>query len=161
MIYFDPSVLVELYLDGKRAEEARAILDEPESKVASWLLMIEVPVLLRRALPLPAHRDALGACLDRFDTDLKDIGPVDALTDVGLRVRSDARLTECRALDAIHACTARKLPRSATYVLNALELGDGVHVADHRLKLRDPGGSQLVLRLYHLVVRGRSHLEAL
>jgi predicted nucleic acid-binding protein len=106
VIYVDSSVLVELYLGGARAGDARAILDEPEAKVASWLLMVEVPVVLRRALPAPADRDVLAACLDRFDTDLDDIGLVDSLTDVGLRVRSDPRFAACRALDAIHACTA-------------------------------------------------------
>ena len=44
--------------------------------------------------------------LERFDADLEDIGLIDSLTDVGLRVRSDPRFSKCRALDAIHACTA-------------------------------------------------------
>jgi len=104
--YLDSSVLVELYLGGARSDEARSILDEPESKVASWLIMVEVPVVLRRALPAPADRDVLAACLERFDADLEDIGLIDSLTDVGLRVRSDPRFATCRALDAIHACTA-------------------------------------------------------
>jgi predicted nucleic acid-binding protein len=106
VIYLDSSILVELYLGGNRSQEARAILDAPESKVASWLLMVEVPVVLRRALSSSADRDALAACLERFDADLEDIGLVDSLTDVGLRVRSDARFARCRALDAVHACTA-------------------------------------------------------
>ena len=106
MTYLDSSVLLELYLGGARSDEARSILDEPESKVASWLLMVEVPVVLRRALPAPADRDVLAACLARFDADLEDIGLVDSLTDVGLRVRSDARFAKCRAPDAVHACTA-------------------------------------------------------
>jgi len=106
MIYLDASVLLELYLAGPRAHQARAILDEPEAKVASWLLLVEVPVLLRRALPDPAQREVLAACLERFDADLEAIGLVDSLTDVGIRVRSDARFARCRALDAVHACTA-------------------------------------------------------
>ena len=106
MIYVDSSVLLELYLGGGRASEARAMLDEPEPKVASWLLMVEVPVVLRRAMARPAERDALAACLNRFDADLEDIGLVDALRDVAFRVRSDSRFSRCRALDAIHACTA-------------------------------------------------------
>jgi len=106
MIYLDSSVLLELYLGGDRAPEARAILDEPESKVSSWLLLVEVPVVLRRALAEPDHRDALAACLERFDADVEAIGLVDSLTDVGLRVRSDLRFARCRALDALHACTA-------------------------------------------------------
>jgi predicted nucleic acid-binding protein len=131
VIYLDSSVLVELYLGGEHAEEARAILDEPEAKVASWLLMVEVPVVLRRALPLPAHRQALAACLDRFDADLSDIALVDALTDVGLRVRSDARFAKCRALDAIHVCTAL-LMREWT--------GQAVRLSTFDARLGDLGG---------------------
>lgn len=130
MIYLDSSVLLELYLGGARSDEARAILDEPESKVASWLLMVEVPVVLRRALGSTSDRDVLAACLERFDADLEDIGLVDALTDVGFRVRSDARFAKCRALDAIHACTALLLRewtgravRLATFDARLKELG--------------------------------------
>jgi predicted nucleic acid-binding protein len=106
MIYLDSSVLLELYLDGARSQEARAILDEPEPKAASWLLMVEVPIVLRRALRRPEDRDVLGRALDRFDRDVEAVGLVDSLTDVALRIRSDRRFAECRALDAIHACTA-------------------------------------------------------
>jgi len=106
MIYLDSSVLLELYLDGARAAQARAILDLPEAKVASWQLMVEVPVVLRRALSRPGDRKVLARCLERFDADVDDIGLVDSLTDVGIRVRSDHRFARCRALDAIHACTA-------------------------------------------------------
>ena len=106
MIYLDSSVLLELYLGGPRASEARAILDEPEAKIASWLLLVEVPVVLRRTLGTPIHQPVLAACLERFDTDLEAIGLVNSLTDVGLRVRSDVRFARCRSLDAVHACTA-------------------------------------------------------
>jgi predicted nucleic acid-binding protein len=106
MIYLDASVLLELYLAGPRADQARAILDEPEAKVASWLLLVEVPVVLRRALPDASQREVLASCLERFDADLEAIGLVDSLTDVGIRVRSDPRFARCRALDAVHACTA-------------------------------------------------------
>lgn len=106
MIYVDSSVLLELYLDGPRAAEARALLDEPETKVASWLLMVEVPVVLRRALPGARNRAVLTRSLERFDADVEDIGLVDSLTDVGIRIRSDHRFARCRALDAVHACTA-------------------------------------------------------
>jgi predicted nucleic acid-binding protein len=106
VIYLDSSVLIELYLDGTRAEEARAALDEPESKVSSFLVAVEVPIVLRRALPKSTQSRVLERCLDRFDRDLNDIGLVDSLTDVALRVRSDRRFAKCRALDAVHACTA-------------------------------------------------------
>lgn len=106
MIYVDASVLLELYLGGARSAEARAVLDEPEAKVASWLLAVEAPIVLRRALSREVDRAVLAACLERLDADLADIGLVDALADVALRVRSDARFARCRALDAVHACTA-------------------------------------------------------
>jgi predicted nucleic acid-binding protein len=106
VIYLDSSVPIELYLNGSRAAEARRVLDEPEAKVASFLLMVEVPIVLRRALSRPRDRDILSRALDRFDSDVKDIGLVDSLTDVALRVRSDRRFARCRALDAVHACTA-------------------------------------------------------
>lgn len=104
MIYLDTSVLLELYLAGPRADEARAILDEPVTKVASWLLLVEASVALRRTLA--EHPDALRTALERLDRDVEDVGLVDALTDVGIRIRSDSRFARCRALDAIHACTA-------------------------------------------------------
>lgn len=109
MIYLDSSVLLELYLGAPRAAEARAVLDEPDPKVSSWLLVVEVPVVLRRALSGPAERDVLAACLERFDADVQDVGLVDSLADVALRIRSDTRFARCRALDAVHACSAMLL----------------------------------------------------
>jgi predicted nucleic acid-binding protein len=106
LIYLDSSVLLELYLDQPRANEAREILDRPDVKIASWLLLVEVPIVLRRALHGPEYRQVLTACFDRLDEDVQDIGMVDALTDVAIRVRSDHRFAQCRSLDAIHACTA-------------------------------------------------------
>ena len=106
MIYLDSSVLLELYLGGPRALEARRILDEDEPKGASFLLMVEVPVVLRRSLGAPSRQDDLAASLARFDADLTDIGLVDSLTDVAIRIRSDSRFARCRALVAVHACTA-------------------------------------------------------
>ena len=106
MIYVDSSILLELYLDGARSAAARAILAEPEAKVASWLLMVEVPVVLRRALSQARHQAVLKRALERFDRDVDDIALVDSLTDVAIRIRSDHRFARCRALDAVHACTA-------------------------------------------------------
>lgn len=109
MIYVDSSVLLELYLGGPRSEEARKVLDEPENKVASWLLAVEVPIVLRRLLGGAGSGEDLQACLSRLDQDVEDIGLVDSLTDVALRIRSDHRFARCRALDAVHACTAMLL----------------------------------------------------
>ena len=106
MIYLDSSVLLELYLNGSRWGEARAVLDAAEPKASSYLLMAEVPVSLRRTLSAPSHRDVLAAALQRFDADLVDITLVDDFAEVTARIRSDSRFSRCRALDAVHACTA-------------------------------------------------------
>ncbi len=130
MIFIDSSVLLELYLGNERADEARDLLDRPEPKVASWLLVVEVPIVLRRVLSEDDDGPVLAACLDRFDRDVDDIALVDALTDVGLRVRSDARFARCRSLDAIHACTALLL-REWT--------GRAVHLATFDQRLEELG----------------------
>ena len=106
MIYLDSSVLLELYLGQPKANQAREILERPDAKIASWLLLVEVPIVLRRALHGAEHRELLMACFDRLDEDVQQIGLVDALTDVAIRIRSDHRFAQCRSLDAIHACTA-------------------------------------------------------
>ena len=136
MIYVDSSVLLELYLGQPRAEEARSLLDEPETKVASWLLMVEVPIVLRRLLHRAADRERLGDCLDRFDADVQDIGLVDALTDVAVRIRSDHRFARCRTLHAVHACTALLLQewtgrtvRVATFDQRMRVLATELHLA--------------------------------
>lgn len=135
MIYLDSSVLVELYLGGGRAPEAREILDRPEAKVSSWFLMVEVPVALRRALAGAELEPVLARSLERFDSDVKDIGLVDSLTDVGLRIRSDGRFARCRSLDAAHACTALLLRewtghsvRLETFDTRLGELADLLHL---------------------------------
>jgi predicted nucleic acid-binding protein len=136
MIYLDSSILLELYLGGARAQEAQELLDETEPKVASWLLMVEVPIVLRRALHRPRDRAVLRRCLERFDTDARSIGLVDSLTDVALRIRSDSRFAQCRALDAVHACTALLLRewtghavRLATFDRKLAELAAELHLA--------------------------------
>jgi predicted nucleic acid-binding protein len=106
MIYLDSSILLELYLDGSRAREARGILDLPETKVSSVLMIVEVPVVLRRVLHRPKEAKVLARALERFDNDLLAIGITEAMSEVALRIRSDRRFTQCRSLDAIHACTA-------------------------------------------------------
>jgi predicted nucleic acid-binding protein len=131
MIYIDSSVLVELYLGGPRKDAARSILDQPETKVSSWLLAVEVPILLRRILAGPDRGDDLEACLARFDRDVEDIGLVDSLTDVALRIRSDRRFATCRGLDAVHACTALLL-REWT--------GHSVRMATFDARLQDLAG---------------------
>ena len=68
--------------------------------------MVEVPVVLRRTLARPGESTVLARCLQRLDADLHEISLVDSVTDVALRVRSDPRFARCRALDAVHACTA-------------------------------------------------------
>lgn len=106
MTYLDSSVLLAVYLGQPRADRGRAILRDDPTLVSSWLLAVEVPIVLRRALGHPDERSLLAAALDRFDQDLRAISLVDGLPEVARRVRADRRLSGCRLLDAVHAATA-------------------------------------------------------
>ena len=124
MIYLDSSVLLELYLNRSHAAHAQELIDALESKISSFLLLVEVPIALRRALSRREDEATLARGLDRFDEDLKRIGLLDSLTDVAIRVRSDRRFSRCRALDAVHACSAL-LMREWTGHAVRLETFDG------------------------------------
>ena len=106
MIYVDASVLIELYLERANWQSAREILLRPEAKASSMLLLAEVPVALRHILSGRGAARALEQALARFDRDLAKITLSDSMTDVARRIRSDSRFARCRALDAVHACTA-------------------------------------------------------
>jgi hypothetical protein len=86
-------------------------------------------------LPEPDQRGTLAACLERFDEDVHDIALVGSLSDVALRIRSDARFARCRALDAVHGCTALLLRewtgrsvRMATFDARLAELAEDLHL---------------------------------
>ncbi|MDP2307911.1 MAG: PIN domain-containing protein [Pseudomonadota bacterium] len=114
MIYLDSSVLLELYLGQPRADEARALLAAPLPLVSSWLLAVEVPVVLRRALSArPVDAPLLAAALARFDADVEAVSLFSDTAGVARRVRADARLAHCRTLDAIHAASALLLQEMA------------------------------------------------
>lgn len=107
MIYVESSALLELYLGQARAQDVRSILATPEEKVTSWVLAIEVPVVLRRvgASGL-VDRDTLEALLSRFDADLARLSLRSDIERVAARVRLDSRLARRRSLDAIHVASA-------------------------------------------------------
>ncbi len=103
MIYFDSSVLLELYLNQPRHADAQAWLGLKTPKLSSWLLAIEVPVVLRRVLGGDRrNRKLLNAALDRFDADLLGFSLYDELSSIASRVRQDERMAQCRSLDAVH-----------------------------------------------------------
>lgn len=105
MIYVDSSVLLTIYLSQPRAQDARLLLGSAEAKVSSWLLAIEVPIVLRRSLG--AREVALlGDALAAFDADLQGLHLYAGLPEIANRVRTDVRLAQCRALDAIHVASA-------------------------------------------------------
>ena len=107
MIYVESSALLELYLGQARAQDVRSILATPEEKVTSWVLAIEVPVVLRRvgASGL-VDRDTLEALLSRFDADLARLSLRSDIERVAARVRPASRLSRRRSLDAIHVASA-------------------------------------------------------
>jgi hypothetical protein len=127
VIYLEASTLLELYLGQARAQDARAILATPEEKVASWVLAIEVPVVLRRiAASGGVDRDALEALLARFDADLARLSLRSDLERVAARVRLDARLARCRSLDAIHVASALLLREETALPVVVASLDDRV-----------------------------------
>jgi predicted nucleic acid-binding protein len=136
LIYLDSSILLEAYTAGPRSPEAVEILERAGPKAASWLLMVEVPIVLRRTLHRPRDRAVLTRALDRFDADLKRIGLVDSLTDVALRVRSDPRFSRCRSLDAVHACTALLLREWTGHAVRIETFDDRLRALAEELHLR-------------------------
>jgi predicted nucleic acid-binding protein len=105
MVYLDSSVFLELYLDQPKASEARQIMSAPGAKISSWLLMVEVPVVLRRALAAKSAR-VLNRLLAIFDEDARALHLFNGWPEIAARVRQDARFSKCRALDAIHLASA-------------------------------------------------------
>ena len=127
MIYLESSILLEVYLGQARALDAKAILAAPEEKVASWVLAIEVPVVLRRvgASGLLGS-DALEELLARFDADVAGLSLWSGLEQVASRVRSDARLARCRSLDAIHVASAMLLREETALPVMVASLDDRI-----------------------------------
>ena len=114
MIYMDSSLLLEIYLGQNRAAAAQEILGADEAKVASWLLAVEVPVVLRWAWRGARSGEAsLARALALFDEDLRGTTLYDGLPEVARRVRTDGRLSLCRASDAVHVATALLLREEA------------------------------------------------
>ena len=107
MIYLDSSLLLTIYLSQPGAAEGRQVLGLRDPKVSSWLLAVEVPIVLRRALAgRPADRTLLDAALAAFDADVAALHLISDLPEIARRVRTDLRLSGCRALDALHVATA-------------------------------------------------------
>jgi predicted nucleic acid-binding protein len=132
VIYVDSTILLEVYLGQPRASSARQILADPGAKVSSWIMAVEVPIVLRRALARQADSRLLAACLGRFDSDLGGISLFDGLPDVAGRIRTDVRLARCRAIDAVHVATA---------MLLAEETALGLRMATFDRRLAETAGS--------------------
>jgi predicted nucleic acid-binding protein len=105
MIYFDSSTLLGIYLSQSDAERARGLVASQEPKASSWLLAIEVPVVLRRTLGL-TDKTRLASALSSFDAVLDGITLVSDLPEIAARIRVDPRFSKCRSLDAIHVASA-------------------------------------------------------
>lgn len=128
MIYLDSSVLLELYLDQPRASEAQRVLSAPGSKISSWLLMVEVPVVLRRALSAGPAR-VLNKLLTLFDEDARALHLFHSWPEIVARVREDARFSKCRALDAIHLASAVLISEELGRPLRLATFDEGLRTA--------------------------------
>jgi predicted nucleic acid-binding protein len=125
VIYVDSSLLLTIYLSQPSGPAARAVLVLPEPKVSSWLLAIEVPLVLRRVLGArPRDRRLLDAALRACDADCRALALYDGLPDVADRVRSDDRFAACRALDAVHLATALLLREESGHAVRLATFDD-------------------------------------
>ena len=116
MLYIDSSILLEAYLSQPRKNEALKIMGRAEPKVSSWLLAIEVPIVLRRLLSSNARNKALlAAALAQFDKDKRGISLMEGLAALSARVQHDPRFSSCRALDAIHTAAALQFQETANH----------------------------------------------
>ncbi|MBI3073564.1 MAG: PIN domain-containing protein [Deltaproteobacteria bacterium] len=105
MIYFDSSLFLSVYLSQSEADRARGIIASADAKSSSWLLAIEVPIVLRRSLGSQEETRLISA-LSSFDSVLEGMALVSNLPEIAARVRADPRFAQCRALDAIHVASA-------------------------------------------------------
>ena len=133
MIYIDSSVLLEIYLSQPRAAEARALLAQGTPKVSSWLLVIEVSIVLRRALAHARDNHKLKWLLQRFDEDIRGISLFNGIHEVAQLVRLDRRYAGCRALDALHAGTALQAQEMSGHPVQLATFD--THLADLAQKL--------------------------
>ena len=108
MLYLDSSVLLADYLEQPAASWARTVWSRNEELVSSFLLLAEVPVVLRRAMASKSRTmaKALAARLDRFDQDARRLSILMDAAAVTALVGSDARFAAARTLDALHAAAA-------------------------------------------------------
>jgi predicted nucleic acid-binding protein len=123
MLYIDSSVLLAIYFSEAKADAALAVLNQNEDKVSSWILAIEVPVVLGRTLgPRPSDQALLDKALSRFDHDLRTVSLFAEMADLAERVRHDQRLSACRTLDAIHLGSALQLQAMTSHPVRVVTL---------------------------------------
>jgi len=107
VIYLDSSVLLAAYLDEALGERARTVLADRRPKVSSWLVSVEVPVVLHRAMAQrPAEPARFVRALADWDRDMVSLNLYAETFAITRLVRADDRFSRCRSLDAIHAATA-------------------------------------------------------
>ncbi|MBN1960480.1 MAG: PIN domain-containing protein [Deltaproteobacteria bacterium] len=100
-------MLLEIYLSQVRAAKALEIITQHQAKVSSWLLSIEVSIVLRRVLNRSAKdKNLLTAAMKRLQKDLTAISLFDGLPILADRINEESKFARCRALDAIHVASA-------------------------------------------------------
>lgn len=129
MIYLDSSILLEMYLGQPRASVAQELVGLPGAKVSSWVLAVEVPVVLRRVLSLSlTNQTLLRPALERFDADVGCLSLHHQPLEIAARIRSDARFARCRALDAIHLASALLLREETGELLQLATFDAGLRI---------------------------------
>lgn len=107
--YFDASVVLAILLDEPTAGQARALWKAYPERVSSNLFEAECLVTLRRAAAKAGRKLPAGWLAEKTDFLERRLGEmtierVDA--EVLEVLRAEAKLADCRTMDALHLATA-------------------------------------------------------
>jgi predicted nucleic acid-binding protein len=106
--YFDSSILLAIFLDENRQEEAYKYWQN-SIKVSSILLKIETLIGLRRIYETNKHKlgnDWLGKTTKILDEFLNEVNYMILDHTIERKIYLRKELVQCRSLDAIHIATA-------------------------------------------------------
>ncbi len=107
--YFDSSVLLAVLLGEPKAAQAAALWQEHTDRVSSILMEAECFVNLRRYAHLLGKKIPAGwldTATSVLTENMEGLSVQKVDSDIMEIIRREARLSDCRTLDAIHLATA-------------------------------------------------------
>jgi len=133
MLYLDASVLLHDYLDQPGALDAREIWNRDVELVSSFLLIAEVPVVLRRA---SLTKSALTQRLERFGEHLERISIFTNAMSVAELIRRDDRFSDARTLDALHAACAWSIQEATDHPIKIMTSDKRLALTCRKLRMK-------------------------